>query len=319
MRGFFEKIDWRIPLGVATAALAVQLVKPWHPAKFIPTSGDVKAGDALVEKIRGIPGPVWVPYHPWLAHLAGKDLFADRMGFMEMRLNNRWKVAEFSTYMASARFAAIILDKPADWPFREMKHHYRWSENIEFAPRTYSGVSLRPRMIYVPVKKLITPPGHRRIFDLDETASWSQAGWLVTGTAWGPRPVSRSLLGQSEVGGYRGSRFASSMHGKDAAQGVLTSPTFEISGSSMIIPVGGGVNQQLRVELLIENNIVRKAQATQVSELITDVHWDVADLLGKTAQLRFVDVSSGGWGHLNFGSPLISNEQSLRSNDTVNN
>jgi len=28
--------------------------------------------------------------------------------------------------------------------------------------------------------------------------------------------------------------------------------------------------------------------------------WDVEDLIGKRAQVRFIDVSSGGWGHINF-------------------
>ena len=44
----------------------------YDPNMHLPLAGDAAAGQAVVEKVRQIPGPVLAPYHPYLLHLAGK-------------------------------------------------------------------------------------------------------------------------------------------------------------------------------------------------------------------------------------------------------
>jgi hypothetical protein len=38
----------------------------------------------------------------------------------------------------------------------------------------------------------------------------------------------------------------------------------------------------------------------QCTETLERVSWNVSQFMGRTAQIRLVDASSGGWGHLNF-------------------
>lgn len=44
-----------------------------HPQDLIPTAEDRATGDAVVEALRGVEGPILSPYAPWLPVLAGKE------------------------------------------------------------------------------------------------------------------------------------------------------------------------------------------------------------------------------------------------------
>lgn len=45
--------------------------------------------------------------------------------------------------------------------------------------------------------------------------------------------------------------------------------------------------------------VVRK-ETGNFSETMTYKTWDVTDFIGQRARVRLVDISSGGWGHINF-------------------
>ena len=58
---------------VAYGLVIAQLVwLRYDPGAHLPRRGEVSAGQALLQKLRRLPGPVLAPYHPYLLHLAGR-------------------------------------------------------------------------------------------------------------------------------------------------------------------------------------------------------------------------------------------------------
>ena len=86
----------------------------------------------------------------------------------------------------------------------------------------------------------------------------------------------------------------------DVPQGTMTSPCFGINGNSLRFLIGGScfVNE-IRAELIVDGNVVFR-ETGDCSESMTEKSWDVSSFVGRIAQLRLVDHSSGHWGHINF-------------------
>lgn len=86
----------------------------------------------------------------------------------------------------------------------------------------------------------------------------------------------------------------------DDPKGTLTSKPFTISSRSISFLIGGGCDvKTVRVELLIDGSVVNKATG-KCHESMERKSFDVAKYKGKYAQIRLVDESRGGWGHINF-------------------
>lgn len=86
----------------------------------------------------------------------------------------------------------------------------------------------------------------------------------------------------------------------DAPTGRLTSAPFKIEKPGLSFLIGGGCDPKLvRVELLVDDKVVRQATG-KCSETMERSLWSVSELIGKTARVRLVDDSAGGWGHVNF-------------------
>ncbi len=89
----------------------------------------------------------------------------------------------------------------------------------------------------------------------------------------------------------------------DRPTGTLTSSTFTIPSGTLSFLIGGGSSFETRIELLIQYPVegnVRVFYATgQNTETMHGVTWELAQYAGKTGQIRIVDASSGGWGHIN--------------------
>ncbi|NPU85272.1 MAG: hypothetical protein HPY65_12395 [Syntrophaceae bacterium] len=140
-------------------------------------------------------------------------------------------------------------------------------------------------------------------------------GWQSTGTAfntqptYGDNPTARhrgqpSLhQGDYWIGGYENRHSPSDPPGHiqgDGPQGTLTSDPFTIATPSISFLIGGGcdINTE-RVELIVNGQIVQRAtgRCTETMERMT---WDVRTYQGQSAQIRLIDFSGGGWGHINF-------------------
>lgn len=147
-------------------------------------------------------------------------------------------------------------------------------------------------------------------------------GWTKTGNAfnfqptYGDNPTARRRgqasrhQGQYWIGTYEKRPNASQRAGQtqgDGPKGTLTSLPFRISQSGMNFLVGGGCDANtVRVELIVNGSVVRKATG-RCNETMSRVRWSVSEFIGSTAQVRVVDQSSGGWGHINFDDLNFNN------------
>ncbi|XP_032225819.2 uncharacterized protein LOC5501627 isoform X1 [Nematostella vectensis] len=141
-------------------------------------------------------------------------------------------------------------------------------------------------------------------------------GWTLTGTAfnnqptYGDNPTARrrgqpsNHFGYWWIGTFENRPGPSYLPGKiqgDRPQGSATSPLFHITGSRLSFMLGGGCNLvKERVELIVDGHVVMKTQPSKCSETMSKHYLEVAQYRGKQAQIRIVDHSSGGWGHINF-------------------
>lgn len=66
------------------AAHAAWVLGTLDPARLCPTAADVAAGDAVVDAIRGIDGPVFSPYAAWLPTYAGHPPSAHAMAIWDL-------------------------------------------------------------------------------------------------------------------------------------------------------------------------------------------------------------------------------------------
>jgi hypothetical protein len=295
------------PTAAAVAvALAVGITlvsSTWNPAKYIPRDADAAAGDALIKRIAAVEGDVWVPNHPWYAHLAGKRMFAHRMGIKDVTARKPRPIAGLDASLRNHRFAAIFLDIN---DLHQEVPGFRAAYRTDIAlpgrerPRVYTGAPAAvPEAVWIPAVKEKPPFGVRVLFDF-ETGRYD--GWEIQGDAWGRAPVNGAVQGQAVVGGYGGRFFATSMSGGEKATGTLISQPFVIEGNKISLRVGGGISDDLRVELRIDGRMVRRAVASSpVGERLTVIEWDVADLRELTARIAAVDNNAtNSWAHLNF-------------------
>ncbi|MGN8027479.1 GH32 C-terminal domain-containing protein [Microbacterium sp. 22242] len=64
-------------------------------------------------------------------------------------------------------------------------------------------------------------------------------------------------------------------------------------------------NTETGVNLIVDGQVVRSATGSDGGGMDW-TSWDVRDLAGKQAQLQFVDLSTGGWGHLIADQPMLA-------------
>ena len=285
---------------VAITAGITLIQHRWDPTKLVPTGRDRKAGDALIAHVKQVEGDVWIPSHPWYAHLAGKRMFVHRMGIKDVTARKPRVVRGLDAALREHLWAALVLDAPRDVDVEValVPSTYRTDAALPGAerPRTFTGARVAPATIWVPAVKEKPPFGTRVLFDFE---SGQYDGWTAGG-GWRTRPVMRAVTGQQVVGGFGGRFFATSMNGGDKASGNLTSDPFVIEGSRISLRVGGGVSDRLRVELRVEGRVMRIAQPVMpVAERLTEVTWDVGDLRGQRAVIVAVDDDEKPSGHLN--------------------
>ena len=287
----------------AAAALSLALTCmhwTWQPTRFIPTQADVAAGDLLIKRLTALQGDVWMPSHPWYLVLAGKQPHVHRMGIKDVTWRQNRMVLGLDEALKSHRFSAIVFDnRDLFLELPEIRRYYRPALKLPAneQPRLYTGAIVAPESIWVPALPAQPPKGATVVFDF-ETPSWQ--GWTKSGGAWGPGPISESLAGQELVIGATGERFATSMHGGDAATGRVTSPTFTLDGSRLTMKLGGGTDAtKLRVELWVDGAIVKSGGPPSLGgDVLRELSWDISDVRGKQGTLVLVDDATAQDGHL---------------------
>jgi len=158
--GLLARRPVRARAAVAALWLAAAIQLGWlayDPRAQLPTAADRAAGEQLLERLRTIDGEVYLPFHGYLAELAGKRSYAHVSNVRDvMQTNDEELKAELTQSIEDAfrqkRFAAVV------WDFGTI----RWKEllrNYEPLPgrvfdepgvfRPVTGARLRPETIYV--------------------------------------------------------------------------------------------------------------------------------------------------------------------------
>jgi hypothetical protein len=143
------------------ALLMIQFAALYYSVRAqIPTSADARAGEKLVASIAATPGEVLVPYHGYLALMAGKEPSAHQVMLWLMRGNfGRRDVAiwtglqaQINSALENQHYQRILLDRPDDvWAnvrlyYDETKIAYPHLD--DFYPVT--GGRGRPNLDYAP-------------------------------------------------------------------------------------------------------------------------------------------------------------------------
>jgi len=129
-------------------------------ARFLPTTRDVRDGQALVARLAATSGEVLIPFHPFYAHLAGKRTYLHRMGVMDVGRAGMGAPRGLAAAIAEKRFALVVMDDKVDgtlfqWP--GIGAAYRLSARVP-GPRVFSGAQTRPRDLYEPIAPPLPEP-----------------------------------------------------------------------------------------------------------------------------------------------------------------
>ena len=157
------------------------------------------------------------------------------------------------------------------------------------------------------------------IFDFEDH---DLSNWTLSGTAFNNQPTYRDnpserLVriepskheGDWWIGTFENRSSSSHPAGEiqgDQPQGNMKSPSFLIDTNFLRFLIGAGCKNvgKVRAELIVNGDVIFETRAEEVSanciETMSDKSWNVSGFTGSRAQLRLIDHSSEGWGHINF-------------------
>jgi tetratricopeptide (TPR) repeat protein len=143
----------------------------YPPDKQLPSQIDNQSGQHFLEMIKKIDGPVWIPFHGYLATLAGKPAYANLLAmhgfFYKMSKLYDSPRAALSQSVQEALdqkiFTAIILDAPLyEYPElnNALEKKYEYTGNLfrkqdGFVPLMNT---IRPELLYLPKGRKSNPP-----------------------------------------------------------------------------------------------------------------------------------------------------------------
>lgn len=142
---------------------------------------------------------------------------------------------------------------------------------------------------------------------IDDFESSDFNKWTVEGEAFGTSPTQGALPHQNEISGYLGKGLVNSFHGGDGTHGSMTSKEFLIERNYINFLLGGGVHDNLYIQLLIDGTNVYKTHPINEGESLQWMTWEVEKYKGKNAVIKIIDNQKGGWGHILIDHIAMSN------------
>lgn len=157
--GLVRTVERPRPLAGLFAACVLQLLlRGYDPRPLVPTRADREAGERLLADLRGRPGPILVPSHPYLLPLAGHAGHVHQMAMDDVLLNEaraeirRRLAAPLREALRQRRYRAVVLD-PWFWFRAEVERCYREEAPVFTSHRVFwpvTGSPTRPESVYVP-------------------------------------------------------------------------------------------------------------------------------------------------------------------------
>jgi hypothetical protein len=217
-----------------------QWVKGGNPVTvdaWIPTEGDVIGGEAIVEAVGDIPGPVLAPWYPWIPVQAGKRPYFHLIALWDI-MHKESPLRPYGNAvrkdLKSQRWQAILGISTNKSLRYGVEESYRSSarlprdQRIAFstpkeagagAMRTRTGWPVRPQSVLVPKIRnwtLDLPPEIRSGFEMQQIRQSWQGAWLVRSKAgpveiWNVQGKKLTVLGKDKKGQVvkrRSSRFS---------------------------------------------------------------------------------------------------------------
>jgi putative membrane-bound dehydrogenase-like protein len=143
-----------------------------------------------------------------------------------------------------------------------------------------------------------------RVINLDFEAGDAR-DWTAVGSAFDKQPIWGDTVHprrNDSVSGHRGNWWVGTFEvAGDEPQGTFTSAKFVISHPYATLLVGGGSEQETRVEVVLaESEEVVFTASGRDAERMQPVVADLRKFVGKEAFLRIVDAASKPWGHINY-------------------
>lgn len=145
-----------------SALSALQFALLIYPIEAqIPESQEMAAGQQLVERIRQLPGEVYIPYHPYLAMLAGKSGLAHQVAWAELQGDFGGQASallqvvqsEFRQAVRTKELAAVMLDVPG-WLEADLAPYYSPQATPVFAASDVfwpvTDWRIRPTIVFLP-------------------------------------------------------------------------------------------------------------------------------------------------------------------------
>jgi TonB family protein len=212
-------------------------------------------------------------------------------------------VVEISVGLDGAPTTATALEGPAELRPAAERYALQW----RFEPAQVGGKPQKARIrLTVPFKL----NGTSWDFESDGLSGWTQTGDAFKfQPTFEDNPTARNRgqasnhQGQYWIGTCEKRPLPSDPPGQiqgDGPQGTLTSQPFTIQKPTISFLIGGGCDISVeRVELFVDGQVVKRATGN-CTETMERIWWTVSEFIGKEAQIRLVDASSGGWGHINF-------------------
>jgi hypothetical protein len=254
-------------------------------ASTVPSAQDRVAAARLLDELRALPSPLFIPFHAYYAVLAGKQPFVHRMGVRDVE-SALGRPKGLDEAIALQRFSAVVLDwksYPGEWPHLERRYHVLrdFTEGVN-SVRMFAGAETSPNRLYVPtVDAPPLPPGGRRLFDFE---LGNYAGFSVEGTAFGAHPAPAPF-------GMYGLYAADSGRVEVRARGILRSQPFVIEAAHLRFVVSGPVDTGLRVTLRQGTTVIASASPDVTARV---VEWNTGGLVGQTVELALEDDSAQG-------------------------
>lgn len=148
------------------AAIVLQLVMhTFDPRNYIPGSMQRDAWSAIVERVRAVDGPVWLPMHGYVATQAGKQsgahveaVYAAQMtgdtavtNVMRRSIVAALESSHYEMIIADRSMESFCRDEGLGWLLESMHRNYVVSDTITSPDESlmpYTGARTRPELIY---------------------------------------------------------------------------------------------------------------------------------------------------------------------------